>query len=394
MLLAASPGLDWGTILISLAIILVAGKAAAELCERVGIPAVLGEILVGIAIGPSLLGFVEMSDAIAVLAELGVIVLLAQVGLEIDVAELRKVGRVSLMVAAIGVIVPMVSGFGVGQLLDETTNASLFLGAALAATSVGITARVFGDLRTLNTREARVVLGAAVADDVLGLIILTVITRVVETGDLDPASIGLTILVAIGFVVVSATIGLAVVPRLFRHVDAVTTSYAVIPVVATALTFALAAAADAARLAPIIGAFIAGVTLGRTEQRERIEHEFNVLAMILVPIFFVSIGLTVDVGAFADAKVIGLAVLLSVVAVAAKMLAALGARGSGMDAMLVGVAMVPRGEVGLIFASIGASVGVFDDELYAVVVAVVLVTTIVAPPLLRWRIRRAADLVS
>lgn len=285
MLLAASPGLDWGTILISLAIILVAGKAAAELCERVGIPAVLGEILVGIAIGPSLLGFVEMSDAIAILAELGVIVLLAQVGLEIDVAELRKVGRVSLMVAAIGVIVPMVSGFGVGQLLDETTNASLFLGAALAATSVGITARVFGDLRTLNTREARVVLGAAVADDVLGLIILTVITRVVETGDLDPASIGLTILVAIGFVVVSATIGLAVVPRLFRHVDAVTTSYAVIPVVATALTFALAAAADAARLAPIIGAFIAGVTLGRTEQRERIEHEFNVLAMILVPIF-------------------------------------------------------------------------------------------------------------
>lgn len=394
MLLAASPGLDWGTILISLAIILVAGKAAAELCERVGIPAVLGEILVGIAIGPSLLGFVEMSDAVAVLAELGVIVLLAQVGLEIDVAELRKVGRVSLMVAAIGVIVPMVSGFGVGQLLDETTNASLFLGAALAATSVGITARVFGDLRTLNTREARVVLGAAVADDVLGLIILTVITRVVETGDLDPASIGLTILVAIGFVVVSATIGLAVVPRLFRHVDAVTTSYAVIPVVATALTFALAAAADAARLAPIIGAFIAGVTLGRTEQRERIEHEFNVLAMILVPIFFVSIGLTVDVGAFADAKVIGLAALLSVVAVAAKMLAALGARGSGMDAMLVGVAMVPRGEVGLIFASIGASVGVFDDELYAVVVAVVLVTTIVAPPLLRWRIRRAADLVS
>lgn len=394
MLLAASPGLDWGTILISLAIILVAGKAAAELCERVGIPAVLGEILVGIAIGPSLLGFVEMSDAIAILAELGVIVLLAQVGLEIDVAELRKVGRVSLMVAAIGVIVPMVSGFGVGQLLDETTNASLFLGAALAATSVGITARVFGDLRTLNTREARVVLGAAVADDVLGLIILTVITRVVETGDLDPASIGLTILVAIGFVVVSATIGLAVVPRLFRHVDAVTTSYAVIPVVATALTFALAAAADAARLAPIIGAFIAGVTLGRTEQRERIEHEFNVLAMILVPIFFVSIGLTVDVGAFADAKVIGLAALLSVVAVAAKMLAALGARGSGMDAMLVGVAMVPRGEVGLIFASIGASVGVFDDELYAVVVAVVLVTTIVAPPLLRWRIRVAADLVS
>jgi len=394
MLLAASPGLDWGTILVSLAIILVAGKAAAELCERVGIPAVLGEILVGIAIGPSLLGFVETSDAIAVLAELGVIVLLAQVGLEIDVAELRKVGRVSLMVAAIGVIVPMISGFGVGQLLDETTNASLFLGAALAATSVGITARVFGDLRTLNTREARVVLGAAVADDVLGLIILTVITRVVETGDLDPASIGLTILVAVGFVVVSATIGLVVVPRLFRHVDAVTTSYAVVPVVATALTFALAAAADAARLAPIIGAFIAGVTLGRTEQRERIEHEFNVLAMILVPIFFVSIGLTVDVGAFADAKVIGLAALLSVVAVAAKMLAALGARGSGMDAMLVGVAMVPRGEVGLIFASIGASVGVFDDELYAVVVAVVLVTTIVAPPLLRWRIRVAADLVS
>jgi len=314
--------------------------------------------------------------------------------METDIDELRRVGRSSLSVGLIGVIAPMALGYFAATALGEPTNTALFVGAALTATSIGITARVFGDLRALSTQEARVVLGAAVADDVLGLIILTVITRVVETGDLDPASIGLTILVAVGFVVVSATIGLAVVPRLFRHVDAVTTSYAVVPVVATALTFALAAAADAARLAPIIGAFIAGVTLGRTEQRERIEHEFNVLAMILVPIFFVSIGLTVDVGAFADAKVIGLAALLSVVAVAAKMLAALGARGSGMDAMLVGVAMVPRGEVGLIFASIGASVGVFDDELYAVVVAVVLVTTIVAPPLLRWRIRVAADLVS
>ncbi|MEI6629879.1 MAG: cation:proton antiporter, partial [Actinomycetota bacterium] len=162
--------LDFGRILLDLALVLVVAKLAAELAERIRIPAVLGEIIAGIAVGPSVLGLVNPSDALKVLAELGVIVLLVQVGLEMDLVELRRVGRASLSVAVIGVILPMGAGVLAGHALGETMNASLFLGAAMAATSVGITARVFGDLRALSSTEARIVLGAAVADDVLGLI--------------------------------------------------------------------------------------------------------------------------------------------------------------------------------------------------------------------------------
>ncbi|MFM7262504.1 MAG: cation:proton antiporter, partial [Acidimicrobiales bacterium] len=179
-LVAAGGALDYGVILRDLAVILIVAKLAAEVAERIRIPAVIGEITAGILIGPSLLGLVGSTDAVKVLAEVGVVILLATVGMETDLDELRRVGRASMMVALAGVIVPMTVGIGAGEVLGETTNASLFLGATLAATSVGITARVFGDLHALASREARIVLGAAVADDVLGLIILTVVTRVVE----------------------------------------------------------------------------------------------------------------------------------------------------------------------------------------------------------------------
>ena len=193
VLSAAAQGVDFGQIFTTLAIVLIVAKAASELCERVGVPAVLGEIVAGILIGPSALGLVEPSDALRILAEVGVIVLLAEVGLEMDLNELRRVGRASFIVAILGVALPMSSGIVAGSLLGETLNASLFLGAALAATSVGITARVFGDLKALSSTEARIVLGAAVADDVLGLIILTVVTRVVEQGSIDAAGLASTI---------------------------------------------------------------------------------------------------------------------------------------------------------------------------------------------------------
>jgi len=206
-------GLDIGRILLELALILGAAKLIAELAERVGVPAVLGEILAGILIGPSVLGLVEPSDSLFLLAELGAILLLMQVGMEIDIGELRSVGRSALTVAIIGVSLPLILGSATGLALGESGNTALFIGATLTATSVGITARVFGDLRALSTKEARVVLGAAVADDVLGLIILTLVTRGVEERTIGVVTIATTSLTAFSFLAIAAAVGVTAVPR-------------------------------------------------------------------------------------------------------------------------------------------------------------------------------------
>ena len=202
--------------LLDLAVILVAAKLAAELCERIRVPAVVGEIVVGMLIGPSLLGWIPAdSEPIVALAELGVLLLLVQVGMEMDLAELGRVGRASMAVAVIGVAVPFLLGGIVGVGFGESGDTALFLGAALTATSVGITARVFGDLRALATTEARVVLGAAVADDVLGLLILTVVVKIVTGDGVDALSITGTVAAAVGFLVIATGVGIAVVPRGF-----------------------------------------------------------------------------------------------------------------------------------------------------------------------------------
>ncbi|MFN5840672.1 MAG: cation:proton antiporter, partial [Acidimicrobiaceae bacterium] len=367
VVIAAAQGVDFGQIFTTLALVLVVAKIASELCERVRIPAVLGEIVAGILIGPSALGLVEPSDALRILAEVGVIVLLAEVGLEMDLNELRRVGRASMIVAILGVALPMSTGIAAGSLLGESLNASLFLGAALAATSVGITARVFGDLKALASTEARIVLGAAVADDVLGLIILTVVTRVVEQGSIDVAGLISTIGLAVGFLVIAGGIGLIVLPRILKWVGVRATSPATVGVVAAGITFAFSAAASGAKLAPIIGAFVAGTALARTEHHDRIARDFAVLGSIFIPVFFMQIGIDTDVTKFFDGHVLIVAGILSAIAIAGKMLAAVGAIGTNTDKLVIGIGMVPRGEVGLIFASIGVSVGVFKDDLYAVV---------------------------
>jgi len=387
VVLAAAQGVDFGQIFTTLAIVLVVAKLASELCERIGIPAVLGEIVAGILIGPSALGLVEPGDALRILAEVGVIVLLAEVGLEMDLNELRRVGRSSFIVAILGVALPMSTGIAAGELLGESLNASLFLGAALAATSVGITARVFGDLKALASTEARIVLGAAVADDVLGLIILTVVTRVVEQGSIDAMGLLSTIGLAVGFLVIAGAIGLLVLPKLLKWIGDRATSPATVGVVAAGVTFAFSAAASGANLAPIIGAFVAGTALARTNHHDRIARDFAVVGSIFIPVFFMQIGIDTDVTKFFNGHVLIVAAILSVIAVAGKMLASVGAFGTNTDKLVIGIGMVPRGEVGLIFASIGVSVGVFNDDLYAVVLLVVLVTTVITPPLLRWRIQ-------
>ena len=394
-MLAATESLDLARLLLDLLIVLAAAKLAAELAEKLRIPAVLGEIAAGIAIGPSVLGLIELGGergvSLSVLAEIGVLLLLLSVGMEMDLGELGKVGAAAMSVAVVGVIVPFAGGTGLGLALGQDTNAAIFIGAALTATSVGITARVFGDLRALATIEARIVLGAAVADDVLGLIILTVVVKLVTGGAVGVGTVAETLGLAVLFLAGTGLVGVLVVPRLFRALGRVVTSGATLVVAGFSLMVAFAMLADSAKLAFIIGAFMAGLALGRTDQHERISADLGAVSNILVPVFFVSIGVNADLAAMGKPSVIGVALLFTGVAVVGKLVAGLVVRGRRADRVLIGIGMLPRGEVGLIFASIGLSNAVLDADQYGVLLIVVLLTTVMAPPLLRWRLGNSAE---
>jgi Kef-type K+ transport system membrane component KefB/glycine cleavage system regulatory protein len=375
-------------VLLDILVVLFAAKLAAEVAERVGLPAVVGEIIAGIVIGPSALGLVGGDDVLRTLAELGVILLLFDVGLEMDLAELAAVGRASMSVATIGVVVPFVAGYGAGLVLGMEGTEALFVGAALTATSVGITARVFGDLRALGTVEARTVLGAAVADDVMGLVILTVVVRVATTGSVSLGGVGTVVAVAIAFLVLTTAAGIRLAPSAFAFVARVSRSSGTL--VALALAFALACAelANAAKLAPIVGAFVAGVCLGRSPAADRVRRELIPVGHLFIPVFFLQVGIDADIGQFARADVIGTAAALLVVAVLGKIVSAVGLGRAPGDRLLVGIGMIPRGEVGLIFATIGLREHVFGDDVYGALLLVVLVTTLMTPPILRWLLLR------
>ena len=373
-------------VLLDILLVLVAAKLAAEGAERIGVPAVVGEIVAGIIVGPSALGLVHPNDVIHVLGELGVILLLFEVGLEMDIAELGAVGKASLLVAVVGVIVPMAAGGGVALFFDMSGKEALFIGAALTATSVGITARVFGDLRALATVEARTVLGAAVADDVLGLVILTVVVRIVDTGTVSFLAISSVVGVAVLFLAGTSIVGLRVAPWLFSQVARFSRSAGTMVALALAFTLAISELASAAKLAPIVGAFVAGISLSRSNQAGRIRRELTPVGHLFIPVFFLQIGIDAEIRRFIDMKVLGLAAVLLVVAVVGKLVAAVGMVGSPGDRLLVGIGMIPRGEVGLIFATLGLSQRIIDQDVYASLLVVILVTTLVTPPLLRMRL--------
>lgn len=378
--------MDVAHVLRDILVVLVAAKVAAEVAERLGVPAVVGEILAGIAVGPSLLGLVGSGDdVLRTLGEIGVILLLLDVGLEMDLSELGKVGRASMLVAIVGIVVPMALGLGAMQVLGEDFNTSLFVGAALTATSVGITARVFGDLRALATTEARVVLGAAVADDVMGLVVLTVVVRLVTEGSVSVLSVASIIAVAIGFLVLGALAGLRAAPPLFSLVERVSRSTGTMIAIALAFTLAFAQIAEAAKLAPIVGAFVAGIALARSRQSDRIRRELAPVGHLFIPVFFLQIGIDAEISKFFSATVLRDAAALLAVAVAGKLVSPIGARGTPGDRWLIGLGMLPRGEVGLIFATIGLQEGVLGDDLYAALLLVVLATTLVTPQLLKLR---------
>ena len=375
-------------ILLDILLVLVAAKVAAEVAERLGLPAVVGEILAGLALGPSALGLVEPSEVLHTLGELGVILLLLQVGLEMDLGELGAVGRASLQVAVLGVAVPFAAGWGVALAFGEPSSTAVFVGAALTATSVGITARVFGDLRALAGVEARTVLGAAVADDVMGLVILTVVVRLVSEGSISAGGVLSVAGLAVVFLVATAAGGARLAPALFGVVHRVARSPGTLVALALAFTLGVAELASAARLATVVGAFVAGLSLARTRQAERIRTELTPVGHLFVPVFFLQIGIDADVASLVRPEVLGLAAALLVVAVIGKVVAGFGApRGRG-DRLLVGLGMLPRGEVGLIFAGIGLREGILGDDLYGALLLVVLATTLATPPLLKWRLRR------
>lgn len=373
--------------ILELVVVLVAAKLGAELSERLGVPAVLGEIAAGLLVGPSALGLVHgEGEVLHFLAELGVVLLLLQVGMEIELHELRSVGRGAVTVALIGIVAPFAGGIAVGLALGQSVTVAVFIGAALTATSVGITARVFSDLGALATPEARTVLGAAVTDDVIGLVILTVVSRLATGGSLSVGSVAVITVVAFGFLALAGVTTGALLPRLLGGAARRGRTTGAVLVVAVAVTLGVAHAASLAGLAPLVGAFVVGLAVNRWDGAPRVRREIGPISQLLVPVFFVQIGLAADLAVLADPKVLGLAGLLLVVAVGGKLVAGLGVGGRHADRLLVGLGMLPRGEVGLIFAGIGLRAGVLDQSLYGALLVVVLVTTVLTPPLLRLRL--------
>lgn len=408
---AGAEGAVVPTVLLTLAFILIGAKLAGALVEWLGQPAVLGELAVGILLGnlallggPDLHG-VRQGETFTVLAELGAILLLFQVGLESTVRDMLAVGGRAFLVACVGVITPMVLGFGVGELLrpGESWMLHAFLGAMLSATSVGITARVLGDLGAVKTKAARIILGAAVIDDVLGLMVLAVVSGVITsaaTGDrLGVAAVGLICLKAVVFLAGAILVGGFLSPRLFLSARALKAK-GVVQALSLSFCFVLSYLAVWAGLAPIVGAFAAGLVLedvhfkDQVERGERPLHEsMESLTGLLVPVFFVRMGMLVDIPSFLRGDVLGFALLLTAAAILGKWACALAAP-RGVSGLTIGLGMMPRGEVGLIFAAIGAQLmlggrPVVDSGTYAAAVFMVVTTTLATPPALAWAIRRA-----
>ena len=412
-------GHNFELILIGLAVMLVVAKLSGEFFERLKQPAVLGELIGGILIGNLfLLGFngaeaLKTDSVIAAIAEIGVIVLLLEVGLESDISEMLEVGWSSLIVAVLGVVTPFLLGWGVSAyfLPDESRLVHIFIGATLCATSVGITARVFKDIGKLNTREARIILGAAVIDDVLGLIILAVVAgaiKAVGAGTvLSMVDIAWIAAKAIGFLVGAMLLGHFLVPRILRGAARLETT-GVLLTVAIAFCLFLSWAAARAGLAPIVGAFAAGLVLDEVHYRPsrgrkegNLEDLLRPVSTFLVPIFFVLMGLKVDLRTFARLDIIWFALTLTIVAIIGKQICSLGAIERGIKRLAVGIGMVPRGEVGLIFAGIGAGLTlpgasgtktpVIDGGTFSAVVIMVILTTLITPPALKWAMRRVSE---
>ncbi len=390
-------------VLLWIVVILIAAKVGGELFEKFGQPAVLGELIFGVVVGNLHLVGVDWFTPIAgdayidILSRLGVIILLFMVGLESNIKEMMKVGVPSLLVAIVGVVAPFFLGFFVSKFFfpEAALNMHLFIGATLTATSVGITARVFKDLGKLQIKEAKIILGAAVIDDIMGLIVLAVVSGIITTGSLSLMSVGAISLKSVVFLIGSIVIGTYTAPWFGRkiakmNVDGMKVVFALI------VAFIFSWAANFIGLATIVGAFAAGLILddvhfkgvkrkdhhGDEGEEMHIEDLIKPIANFLVPIFFVLMGIQVKLETFADVKVLGVAAGLTVAAIIGKQVCGLVVS-KKYSRLVIGLGMIPRGEVGLIFAAIGKGLGVVNDAVFSAIVIMVIVTTLITPMALK-----------
>ncbi|MEL6460398.1 MAG: cation:proton antiporter [Cyanobacteria bacterium J06641_2] len=411
-------------VLLSLVVIYLASKLGGELSRKLDFPPVLGELVGGVVVGASALNllvfpesgatasdsvlmsvlqlfddispeavnsiFASQSEAISILAELGVIVLLFEIGLESDLRELQKVGYQAAIVAIVGVVAPFVAGTaGLMFLFNVPTIPAVFAGAALTATSIGITSKVLSELGHLKSAEGQIIVGAAVIDDVLGIIVLAVVASLAKTGEVDIFNVIYLIISATVFLVGSILLG-----KFFNKVFHLSAEFfqtrgnIVIPAFILALVMSFLA--TAIHLEAILGAFAAGLVLDETDTRNELDEQVIPIADILVPIFFVSVGARVDLSVLnpivpENRQGLILAVFLIVVAIIGKIITGWAVFGKpGINRLAIGVGMIPRGEVGLVFAGIGAASGALDKPLQAAIIIMVILTTFLAPPFLRF----------
>jgi Na+:H+ antiporter len=369
-------------LLLTLFVMFVAAKLAAEIFERLNMPAVAGEILAGIIIGPSVFAFVAPSELTGALSEIGVIFLLFLVGLETKPADLFRVGTRAMIVAVLGVIVPFIFGYLIMKVWGAGNIEAIFTGAAMVATSVGITARVLGQMGLLSLETSRIILGAAVFDDILGLLILAVVSSLAK-GGVNYLQIGTTAAMAIGFTLLLMLVGAHTVNRIRPRVERLKVGQSQL-IFGLSLCLGLALVAAEIGVAAIIGAFLAGMAMAETAEGTDMPHQVEAVTEFLLPFFLTNIGMQVNLDAFLNRSTIFLAVAVTLLAVLSKLIGcgAAAATLGKKKALQIGMGMVPRGEVGIVVAQIGLSMHAVSEAVYGVVLFMAVATTLIAPPFL------------
>ncbi len=361
-------------------IVFCSAQVGAEIAQRLRLPAVVGEIAAGIVVGGSVLGWIEINEPLEVLAEIGAVLLLFSVGLETRVEDLRKVGRVATLAGFGGVILPFVLGAAWAKSSGLETPKALFVAAAFVATSAGITARVLKDMGVLDHTTSRVILGAAVIDDILAMLLLAVVTSLQGGEQLGLLSLAVVFLQAVGFVLLISLVGTRFMRRSSPWLELPINPLSPLTI-SLALCLGLALAATFLGLAAIIGAFLAGMAVAETTQRDSLEKQLRPIQAFLVPFFFVVTGAKVVLADLGSLSALSTLAIVTVLAVIGKLAGSgLGALPLGRkDALIVGVGMVPRGEVGIIIASLGQQAGIFGGQIYAIIIAMSLITAMLAP---------------
>ncbi len=361
-------------------------KTLEEVCERTGLPAVVGPILAGVALGPGLLAYVQPNELLSAFAELGVMFLLFQVGLAVKASELVRVGGTATLTAVLGVLFPFAMGYGICTAWGFQSIEAIFAGAAMVATSVGITARVLSGMGLLAEDSAKIILAAAVIDDVIGLLVLAVVSGLAK-GDVNYVALAVTAGLAIGFTLLITGFGARAAGHVVRRGESLRVAESEFAI-AMVLLFGLSVLSSRIGVAAIVGAFLAGMALSESVSRRVHDLTYGV-SELLVPFFLAGIGLHLDVSIFSKPATLALGLLILVAAVASKVAGCgLGSASLGRaEAIRVGVGMVPRGEVGMVVAQIGLGLGVIGQEIYGVTVFMAVMTTVLAPPMLKWGYR-------